>query len=83
MRAVDLSQKVFAAEAKQTESVISEALSGTRHLSGEWLYAQSDQFLIALVELIERTRGLTAISKASRRAERIGELVRLLIEGAA
>lgn len=80
MREADLSQKAFAVDAQQSESVISEALSGGRHLSADWLYAQNDGFLLALMKGIERARHLTPESKAALRANRISELIRLLLE---
>src|SRR5690349_17868391 len=45
MRRTDLSQKAFAINADQSDSVISEALNGSRHLAAEWLWVQPETFL--------------------------------------
>lgn len=80
MRRVDLSQKAFAINAGQSESVISEALSGTRHLAMEWLWAQEDTFWNALIEAIEDERGLTQERATELYAQQIGTLVESLLK---
>src|ERR1051326_6814701 len=80
MRAIGLSQKAFAINAGQTESVISEALSGTRNLAVEWVYAQEDAYLVEFIDGMERARQLTEEAKGSLRADRIAELVRLILD---
>jgi len=80
MREADLSQKAFAINAKQSESVISEALGGTRNLSADWLYAQPDRFVQILIDKVSIARNLTAESKAALQRARILELIGLLLE---
>jgi hypothetical protein len=43
MRRDELSQKAFAIDCKQSESVVSEALSGTRNLAAEWVWQQTSR----------------------------------------
>ncbi len=58
MRTAGLSQKAFAINCKQSESVISEALSGSRQFHAEWIDAQPDAFVevLAVVMLEGRKR---------------------------
>ncbi len=79
------SQKVLAVNAEVPESVISDALNpqGQRHFALEWLCDQDDAVVLAFVQELMRARGLTPASKREVVAERIGELVRLLIQEAA
>jgi hypothetical protein len=58
MRLVDLSNKAFAINAGQPESVISEALTGSRHLAAEWVWAQPDTFMSTLIDLIQNERAI-------------------------
>lgn len=87
MRTVDLSQKAFALGAQQSESVVSEALGGTRNLAFEWLVQQDVAFLSALIEEVQREKGITAQSK--REAKRhlavalLAQILDLMDEGAA
>lgn len=60
MRDAGLSQKAFAIEAGQSESVISEALAGTRNLAADWVWAQDDAFWLALSTRISSARGFSA-----------------------
>lgn len=80
MRRAGLSQKAFAIDAGITESVLSEALSGARHLSVDWLWSQGDLFVAELIKLVSERRNLTEQTQRSLRAERVAELVRLLLE---
>ncbi|MCR4331554.1 MAG: hypothetical protein NUV34_02435 [Sulfuricaulis sp.] len=75
------SQKQLAINAEQSEAVISDALNphGTRHFAAEWLFDQEDAFLLAVVEKLMLVRGLTPQSKREVAAERISQLVKLLI----
>lgn len=77
MREVGLTNKAFAINADQSESVISEALSGTRHLSAEWVWAQDDVFWKALDDRIEAARGFTP-----EREDEIEEQQILMVIGA-
>lgn len=77
--------KVIAANAEQSESVISESLSmtGTRNFTLEWLCDQDDVFVLAFVESLMQARGITPESKRAAIAEDIGRLVTRLLEYAA
>lgn len=59
MQAAGLSQKAFAIEAGQSESVISEALAGTRNLAADWVWAQDDAFWLALSTRIASARNFS------------------------
>ena|ERR1041385_454590 len=85
MAETGLTQKAMAINAEISEAVLSDALAphGTRNLAAEWLFDQEDAFLLALVEKLMRARGLTPASKREVAAERISELVKLLISEAA
>lgn len=63
MSSVGLSQKAFAVDAKQTESVISEALSASRALALEWLYQQDQVFCAEWVEEFSRDKGLSGMGR--------------------
>ena len=82
MRLTDLSQKAFALNAGQPESVISEALNGTRHLASEWVWApgQPSTFIEKLIDLIEADRGLTDENAEQRYADLVGQLVSALMK---
>jgi hypothetical protein len=58
MRLCGLSNKAFAINAGQSESVISEALSGARHLATEWVWAQPDEFVSTLIDLMKTERAI-------------------------
>lgn len=61
MRRAQMSQKVFAIDAKQPESVISEAFSGTRPLAAEWIGLQtSAAFRRHLVDVLREAWALDA-----------------------
>lgn len=83
MAETDLKQQAAAAAADVKESQFSSALNGSGNFGVTWLWAQSDAFLLRFVELLVAARRLTPAASRARRAARIGELVRLLIEDAA
>lgn len=64
MHAANLSQKAFAVDANQSESVISEGLNGGRALAFDWVYAQTDvAFHVELLAGMARDKGITPDSK--------------------
>lgn len=82
MRLTDLSQKAFALNAGQSESVISEALSGSRHLAAEWVWApgQPDVFIEKLISLIKIERGLADANEEKLFADLVGQLVSAVLK---
>ena len=55
MRTADLSQKAFALDASQTESTVSEGLSGGRNLAFDWILNQTDLgFRVSFIEALQR-----------------------------
>ena len=82
MRAVGLSQKAFAINAHQTESVVSEALSGSgaRNIALEWIHAQDVTFITAWVEELSREKGLTPRSRSEVKRQLIVALFAQLLE---
>lgn len=78
-----LSQKAFAINARQPQSVISDALNSRRHLSAEWIWLQENDFLVKFFALVSLARGLTAENAAAARRRRIVELIELLLVEAA
>lgn len=76
-----LSKKEMAITARVTESTFNEAWSGKRgNVAIQWLWSQGDGYMATLIELVAERRGLSAENNRAVRAERIGELVRLLVE---
>jgi hypothetical protein len=75
-----MSQKELALNADVTESEMSEALSGARRFSAEWLWMQPDRFLLKFVDLLMDARHLTPENVRAVRASRIKELIGLLLE---
>jgi hypothetical protein len=73
-------QDAAAAAARVKESQFSSALNGRGNFGVTWLWAQPDAFLLRFVELLIAARQLTPSASRARRAARVGELVRLLIE---
>jgi len=84
MAATGTSQKQFALTADQPESVVSDALNGRgRHLDTDWILAQGEAFAVAWWDDVKRQMGLTEQTRHEQRWDRVLELVRLLMEGAA
>lgn len=80
MRRSGLSQKAFALDAKQPESVISEALNGSRALPSEWVWGQTDlTFQRELKSLEESELGLSGEVDDALEAQQIGNLVEQLV----
>lgn len=76
-----MSGKEMAHYAGVLESVLSEALSGTRgNFAAHWLFLQPEKFVSAFVDLVLMKRGIDKPRLAQIRASRIGELVALLVE---
>lgn len=76
MRIAGLSQKAFAIDADQPESVISDALAGRRAFDGEWARRQkSETFKRALRDLEARADGS---DPAQAREESFDDLVLIL-----
>jgi len=80
LRETDVSQKEAALNAGVKEQQFSAALNGQGNFGATWLWAQPDRFLLRLVTLVMEARGLTHEAAQKARAERIAELVRLLLE---
>lgn len=78
-----MSQKEMAINARCSESQLADGLNGVRNFSVDWLWTQPNKFWLELRELTDQAKQLTPENKAAARAERIGELVRLLLEVAA
>lgn len=79
MSETNLSQKAFAINAHQPESVISEAFNARRNFAAEWWWAQPDTFLLRFLELTMDARHLTPESASAIRRRRIVELIDLLL----
>lgn len=76
-----MSGKEMAHYAGVLESVLSEALSGTRgNFAAHWLFLQPEKFVTAFTDLVLLKRGIDKPRLAQIRASRIGELVALLVE---
>lgn len=78
-----LKQEAAAAAAQVQPSQFSSALHGKGNFAVTWLWAQSDAFLLRFVDLLIAARALTPAAARARRAARIAELVRLLVEDGA
>lgn len=79
-----MSGKEMAHYAGVTESVLSEALSGKRgNFAAHWLFLQPEKFVAAFTELVLMKRGIDKPKMAQVRAQRIGELIALLVESTA
>lgn len=77
----DMSKKEMAHYAGVLESVLSEALSGTRgNFAAHWLFLQPDKFVSAFVDLVLMKRGIDKTAKLAMRRQRIAELVALIVE---
>ena len=76
MRRAGLSQKAFAINCQQPESVISEALSGSRQFHAEWIDAQSDEFVAVLALVMAEGRRLPTPRDLA--LDHLTEAVRLL-----
>ncbi len=79
----NLSQKALAINAGCSESELSDGLSGRRNFAAAWIWSQPDTFLLRFVELMTEARGLTPAAVREVRANRIAELIRLLLVEAA
>jgi hypothetical protein len=76
-----LSQKEMSITAAVSEGAFSEALKGTRgNFAIHWLANQPPSFWAAFLKILAQRFHLTEESKADLDAERIGELVGLLIK---
>ena len=63
------------------ESVLSDALNERgRNLEADWILAQGSDFVTVWIEAIEKAMGLTQESRRTVKAQRISELIRLLVE---
>jgi hypothetical protein len=80
MRSVGLSQKAFAINAGQPESVISEALNGQRNIATDWIDAQDDTFVVAYAEGLIKSRGLLPTNKRQARMATAMALMQQLVE---
>lgn len=80
MSETGLSQKAFAINAEQSQSVVSEAFNGRRTLALGWLWAQDDVFLLRFFELAMKERRLTPEHASAIRRRRIVELMDLLLQ---
>jgi hypothetical protein len=74
-----LSQKAMAINAGIPESVLSEALNSRRNFAAEWWWLQPDSFLLRFLDLVTEARQLTPESARLVRANRIKELIGLLL----
>jgi hypothetical protein len=62
-------------------STFSESLNGQgRNLETDWILAQDEAFILAFWESVKHQMQLTPESRQAARAERIAELVRLIVE---
>lgn len=76
-----LTQQQFADAAGCPESTFSDALNQRgRNLETDWILAQTPAFILAFWQSVERQRGLTSAARQAVKAERIAELVRLIVE---
>lgn len=75
----DLTNKAFAIDCKQSESIVSEALSGSRTLNAEWLWMQRDSFWLHLIDVVRESRGLDEAVKAEIEDRELAELFTRLI----
>jgi hypothetical protein len=80
MRSVGLSQKAFAINCGQAESVISEALHGQRNIATDWIDAQDDTFVVAYAEGLIKSRGLLPRNKRQARMATAIALMQQLVE---
>jgi len=78
MRRNGLSQKAFAINCGQVESVISEALSGSRQFHAEWIDAQADDFIAVLALVMAAGRRMPTPRDLA--LDHLIEAVRLLHE---
>lgn len=80
MRSVDLSQKAFAVNADQPESVVSESLNGQRNLAFDWMDAQDDTFVAAFAQAWLESRQLSPQNQRSARVKLAATLFQQLID---
>lgn len=80
-----LSQKAMAIAARCTESELSEALNGRdgRRFDADWIWRQDDTFVVAFLDEVTETRGLTPENRNAIRRARIVELIGLLLQDVA
>ncbi len=85
MAKTGLSQKAMALTARCAESELSEALNGRdgRRFDADWLWRQDDAFVVAFLDEVTATRGLTPENKDAIRRARIVELIGLLLQDVA
>lgn len=80
--AARLSQKEMQITAGANKGAYSEALNGERgNYAVQWLWAQPDAFWIEFIRLVQERKGLTPETRRTVQAQRIGELVSLLVAG--
>jgi hypothetical protein len=79
------SGKVFALSAGIPESEFSEAINARpgRRFDVEWLWKQDDAFVVAVLDEVTETRGLTPENRNAIRRARIVELINLLLQDVA
>jgi hypothetical protein len=82
MKDAGMSQKEMAINAGCTESQLADGLNGVRNFSADWLWEQPNSFWLKLRDHVDAAKGLTVENRRALAAERIGELVKLLIEQA-
>jgi hypothetical protein len=77
-----LSSKEMAIAAGISESEFSDALNGkdNRRFDAEWLWRQSDAFLIRFLDNVTEARQLTPEQVSTTRRKRIVELIDLLLQ---
>jgi hypothetical protein len=82
MARTSLSAKAFCIAAACTESEFSEAINGKRGRRFEiaWLWKQADDFIVAFLDEVTETRGLTPENRHAIRRARIIELINLLLQ---
>ena len=85
MAKTSLSAKAFCLDAGCTESEFSEAINAKpgRRFEVDWLWRQDDAFVIAFLDEVTETRGLTPENKHAIRRARIVELINLLLQDVA
>ncbi len=82
MRSGDVSVEAFRIDAGQkSDGVVSESLSGTRHLPLDWVLDQtSEQFRVAFVDALRQHWGLVRQSKRAIRMKVAADLMQLIFD---
>lgn len=82
MSDMQVTQEAFAIDAGITESVLSEAMNerNGRHFAMAWLWAQSDTFVLHVLEMLREKRGFSVDGIRATKIARIKELVGLILE---